>query len=185
MKIFWLSLVWLLSLLALAGCSTVLPPSEDYAKRSFGTVWDDQMTESRALRLIRDADSEFKDAHINVTCFDSVVLITGQVSSDDLKKTAADTVAGLKHAKTVHNELQVAGPTSLVARTNDSWLTTKVKTSMFIDDKIEGSRIKVVTEDGIVYLMGLLTRNERDLAVDRARQVYGVQKIVKVFEYLN
>ena len=72
-----------------------------------------------------------------------------------------------------------------MARTNDSLLTMKVKTAMIFDENTEANRIKVVTENGVVYLMGLLTRNEADAAVTTARDVFGVQKIVKVFEYTN
>ena len=79
----------------------------------------------------------------------------------------------------------MAGPTSLLSRTNDSWLTSKVKSQLLTADDLEGGRIKVVTENGVVYLMGKITRQEGDLAVDLTRQVYGIQKIVKVFQYLN
>lgn len=169
----------------LQGCSAILPANEDYGKRSFGTVWDDQMTESRAKRVIREAHGDLVDAHVNVTTFNGVVLLTGQVSSDEMKQLAGKVVSELRHVKTVHNELEVAGPTSMVARSNDTWLTTKVKTSLLVDNEISGNRIKVVTEDGVVYLLGLVTRDEAEVAVDRARQTYGVQKIVKVFEYIN
>ena len=113
------------------------------------------------------------------------MLLTGQVPSEDTKTLADQKVAELRKVKTVHNELQVAGPTSMVARSNDTWLMTKVKTALLTSNRVSGNRIKVVTEDGIVYLLGLLTRDEADAAVDVARQVYGVQKIVKVFEYIN
>lgn len=169
----------------LSGCSAVLPPSEDYGKRSLGTVWDDQMTESRSARLIREAHPELETAHINTTSFNGTLLLTGQVATPELKELAGKTISDLRHVKLVHNELVVAGPTSMVARSNDSWLTTKVKTALLTDNSVEGNRIKVVTEDGVVYLMGLLTRDEAELAVGQAREVYGVQKIVKVFEYIN
>jgi osmotically-inducible protein OsmY len=172
-------------LFMLGGCAAIMPASEDYGKRSLGTVWDDQMTETRAKRLIREAHPDLNDAHINVTSFNGIALISGQVPSAEAKELAGATVSKLRHVKTVHNELEIAGPTSLVARTNDSWLTTKVKTALVSDGEVDGNRIKVVTEDGVVFLLGLLTRNEADLAVERARQVYGVQKIVKVFEYIN
>ena len=73
----------------------------------------------------------------------------------------------------------------MMARTNDAWLTTKIKTALFTGEDTETGRVKVVTENGIVYLMGLLSRTEADAAVETTRQVFGVQKIVKVFEYIN
>ena len=72
-----------------------------------------------------------------------------------------------------------------MARTNDTWLTTKVKTALLVDDEAESIRVKVVTANSTVYLMGLLTREEAEAAVTRAREVFGIQKIVKVFEYIN
>jgi osmotically-inducible protein OsmY len=114
-----------------------------------------------------------------------MVLLTGQVESDEIKSIAAASIKDLRKVRTVHNELEVAGPTSMMARTNDSWLSTKVKTALLSSSKTEGGRIKVVTENSVVYLMGLLTRSEAEAAVEKTRKVFGVQKIVKVFEYIN
>jgi len=175
----------LAAMFLLQGCSAILPASEDYGKRTLGTVWDDQMTESRAKRLIREARPDLADAHFGVTSFNGIVLITGQVASPEAKAMATEKVSELRKVKLVHNEMEIAGPTSMLARSNDTWLTTKVKTALLASDEVAGNRIKVVTEDGVVYLMGLLTRDEADAAVEVARQVYGVQKIVKVFEYIN
>lgn len=172
-------------ILLLSGCSLFMPATEDYGKRTLGTVWDDQMTESRATNILRQSSPELKDAHVVVTSFDGIVLLTGQVPSEAAKKLAAEKVGGMRKVKLVHNELAVAGPTSMVARSNDSWLTAKVKTDMLADKNVSGNRIKVITENGVVYLMGLLTHHEADAAVEVARQVYGVQKIVTAFEYID
>ncbi len=94
-------------------------------------------------------------------------------------------VEPLRNVRKVHNELTVAGKTTLLSRTNDSWLTTKVKSALSAAESTDATRIKVVTENGVVYLMGLLTRAEADAAVDIARDIQGIQKIVKVFEYIN
>ena len=83
------------------------------------------------------------------------------------------------------NELSVAGKTSIISRTNDSWLTTKVKSSLGTAETTDAGRIKVVTENEVVYLMGLVTRAEADAAVEVTQGVQGVQKIVKLFEYIN
>jgi len=176
----------LLMLMTIGGCSSVTgPTSENYGKRTLGTVWDDQMIESRGKANIRAADPQLKKAHISITAFNGMVLLTGQVASEELKKTAHDAIADLRKVRTVHNELEVAGPTSMMARTNDSWLTTKVKTALLSSSDTEGSRVKVVTENGTVFLMGLITRSEAEAAVEKTRKVFGVQKIVKVFEYIN
>ncbi len=173
--------------LTLTGCSSMssTPVSEDYGRRTFGTWWDDKMLQSNGLRNIKASHEQLKKAHITVTSFNGVLLLTGQVPSEELREIAANQVKDLRKVRKVHNELEVAGPTSTVARANDGWLTTKVKTKLGLSDQAEGDRIKVITENGVVYLMGLLTRDEADAAVQLAQSVYGVQKIVKVFEYIN
>ena len=179
-------LMGLILLALLQGCASVTGPvSEDYGKRTLGTVWDDQMIESRGSANIRAANAELGEAHLNVTSFNGMVLLTGQVPSEAVKQAAGAAVKDLRKVRTVHNELEIAGPTSMMARTNDAWLTTKVKTALFAGEDTETGRVKVVTENGIVYLMGLLSRTEADAAVETTRQVFGVQKIVKVFEYIN
>lgn len=180
-----LTFTLLAAAILLGGCSLFMPANEDYGKRTFGTVWDDQMVESRGMKVLREASPELKEAHVSITCFNGIVLLTGQVPSEDAKKLAGEKVAALRKAKTVHNELQIAGPTSMAARTADSWLTAKVKTDMLASNKVSGNRIKVVTENGVVYLMGLLTHHEAQQAIDVVRQVYGVQKIVTAFEYID
>jgi osmotically-inducible protein OsmY len=85
----------------------------------------------------------------------------------------------------VHNELEVAGPTATLVRTNDALLKSKIKLKMGVDSDTDGGRIKVVVENGVVYLMGLLTRDEAKAAVGLTQEVFGVQKIVQAFEYLN
>jgi len=85
----------------------------------------------------------------------------------------------------VHNELQVMQPSSILARNNDAWLTTKIKTQMLTDTAVPSSRIKVITENGIVYLLGLVTQQEANAATAVVQSVSGVQKIVKLFEYID
>jgi len=178
------------TILILQGCASVMkapgtPISEDYSKRTFGTVLDDQSIENRAHANIASASPELESAHVVAVSFNGVVLLAGQVASSEMRDLAEKTVKNIRKVRTVHNELEVAGPTSMVARSNDSWLTTKIKSKMAIASKVDANRFKIVTENGVVYMLGLVTRDEASAAVDLTRQVYGVQKIVKVFEYLN
>ena len=175
----------LLAVMFLSACSTAGPMSDDHGKRTFGTSLDDMMLSSRAKSNIKNTNEQLDKAHIEVTTFNGVLLLTGQVPSDDTKQLAEQSLEGLRNLRTVHNELEVAGPTSIPSRLNDSYLSTKVKTALITDSATEGGRTKVITENGVVYLMGLLTRDEADAAVSKAREVFGVQKIVKVFEYIN
>jgi len=187
MKLTWI--FGLTGIFLLAGCSTVMQAtsqqSENHGKRTWGSVLEDQTIESRARANIADAAPELKDAHVVVVSFNGNVLLAGQVASDEWKELAANAVKNMRKVRKVHNELTVAGPTSMVARSNDAWLTTKIKSRMVTAKDVDANRIKVVTENGVVYMMGLLTRDEADAAVELTRQVYGVQKIVKVFEYIN
>ena len=152
---------------------------------SVGEAMDDSRNESLAKKRFRNTDPRLADTNISVTSFDGIMLLTGQVSSAELIPMASAQVESLRNVRKVHNELAVAGNTSLLSRANDSWLTTKVKSALSAAESSDASRIKVVTANGVVYLMGLLTRVEADAAAEIARDIHGVQKIVKVFEYIN
>lgn len=173
--------VLVLGFVALGGCAAF---TDDPRVRTPGAMIDDQVVESMVKREIWNSDPAFDSAHLTAVSYNGVLLLAGQVESADLKRRAEEIAAGMDKVRKVHNELQVGGPTSMVARANDSWLTTKVKTRMLADAETAARKIKVVTENGTVYLMGMLPREEADRAAEVARSVYGVQKIVKVFEYL-
>ena len=106
------------------------------------------------------------------------------LGSNLAKMTQISREASLK-IKTIQNELEVAGKTSLIARGNDAWIATKVRTLMFADKTVPSDQIRVVTENGAVFLMGLVHREEGNLAGNLARNVAGVTKVVEVFEYLD
>jgi osmotically-inducible protein OsmY len=122
--------------------------------------------------------------HVNVTSFNYSVLLTGEVPDARTREDAEKLVAGVERVKGVVNELQVAGMTSLASRGNDTYLTGRVKAAFVAAQKFSATHVKVVTENGVVYLLGLVTRKEADDATDIARTIAGVQKVVRVFEYL-
>ena len=152
---------------------------------SVGDAFDDTRNESLAKKRVRGASLGLAKANISVTSFNGIILLTGQVSSADLISIATAQVEPMRNVRKLYNELTVAGKTSLLSRTNDSWLTTKVKSAFSTAESSDATRIKVVTENSVVYLMGLLTRAEAEAAADIARNIQGVQKVVKVFEYIN
>lgn len=186
-----ISVLILSSTLLLQSCSNLIgvatdePIVQNPGKRTFGTLLDDQQIETLAHVNLDKSDEGLKNAHISVTSYNGVVLLTGQVADSQLREKAAHVVGELKKVRQVHNELQIQGKTSLLARSNDTWLSSKVKTRLLADGDISGARIKVVTEDGVVYLMGLLSRIEAEKAADVARSTSGVQKVVRVFEYID
>ena len=123
-------------------------------------------------------------ANVNVTSFNRKVLLTGEVPDVAAKIDAERIAGGVENVASIVNELQVAGVSSIGARTNDAILTGKVKGN-FVDDKdVLANAFKVVTEGGVVYLMGLVTREEGDRAAQVAARTSGVKQVVKVFEYI-
>lgn len=178
-------------MLLLGACSSLIsatrsgPIQEDYGKRSFGSFIDDGLIETKTRVNLKKANEQLKQAHIGVTSYNGVVLLAGQVPSAELRDLAGSVAGKVRNVKRVHNELAIAGPISLPARSNDSWLTTKVKSKLLASSTVKGRRIKVVTENGVVHLMGLVTRNEADEVVNVVKGTFGVQKIVRIFEYID
>jgi len=163
--------------LSLAGCGS----------RSIGNKIDDQFIapEVEANIARAHADLTSPTSHIVVTSYNGVVLLAGQTPRSDLKSAAEQAARKVQGISKLHNELQVLQPTSLLVRSNDSLLTTKIKAQMVADASVPGTRIKVVTENGIVYLLGLVSRQEASSATNLVQSVGGVQKIVKLFQYTN
>ncbi len=157
-------------------------------RRTAGTVLEDQNIEWKASSALRE-DAEIREqAHINVTSFNNVVLLSGETPSEAMRQRAGDIVRSVAKVKRVHNELTVAAPSAIMSRSSDTLITAKVKTRMISIKDMEGfdfTRVKIVTENGTVFMMGLLSRQEADAATEAARQVSGVQRVVKLFEYLN
>ena len=172
--------------LALGGCSSFLSATRDKPIDDDRGTRTDSLIETKAAVNIAKADPALdKDSHIVVVSYNGIVLIAGQTPRADLKSKAEQAARTVQKVKNVHNELQVTSPSSLLARNNDAWITTKLKTQMLSDPNVPSSRIKVVTENGIVYMMGLVNQQEAAQAVRVAQGVDGVQKIVKLFEYIN
>ncbi len=172
----------LLGTLGLGACSTF---STDPRVRTPGTIVDDEVLERVVKRQMRKGVGGLKGNHVVVVSYNQIVLLTGQVASERIREQAGTIAAGVHSVRRVHNELAIGGPISYVSRTNDSWITTKVKSRLFASKQARANQVKVVTENGTVYLMGVLSRGDADKAVDVAKSVYGVQKIVKVFEYMD
>lgn len=124
-----------------------------------------------------------KDSHVDVSVFNHVVLLTGQTPNANAKQIAEDVAKTVPEVGRVYNQITIEGPTSSLTRTSDSWITTKIKTQMLATDDLKSSSIKIITENGVVYLMGVVSEQQAEIAVDIARQVSGVQKVVKIFQY--
>ena len=154
-----------------------------YDKRSFSMIEKD----SRIFHKVHTSlvtNPVFDESHIVVTSFNRNVLLAGEVSSASLRKKAESVATSVPNVKRVYNELTIGAPTSLSQRSKDSWITSQIRAKMLTKKNLESGSIRVVTEDSVVYLMGVVTREQAQLAVDVARQVNGVTKVVKVFRYI-
>ena len=152
-------------------------------RRTSGTYIEDQAIELKASKAI--ADSLKEKVHANITSFNRQVLITGEVSDDANKKKAESLVKPIENVASIKNYLEIAKNSSLSARTNDAYITSKVKANFLKENKFSANYVKVVTESGTVYLLGLVTHKEADDAVEIARSIGGVKTVVKVFEYID
>jgi len=176
------------STLTLQGCFTLAATGIGAAalavddRRPFGLYVEDENIELKArARLFND----FKDTHVNVTSFNLSVMLTGEVPNEQMKKEVEAMARGIPSVKNVTNELVIGGNSSYASRGSDTFITTSVKTR-FLNNKIfSANHIKVVTEAGTVFLMGIVTREEGDAAAEIARNTSGVSRVVKVFEYVD
>ena len=152
-------------------------------RRTSGTQIDDQAIELKSVRRIADVIGD--RGHVNVTSYNRLVLLSGEVPTEADKAAVEQAVARIDNVRSIVNELTLAAPSSLSARSNDTLMTSKVKASMVDARDIQANAYKVVTERSVVYLMGRVTEREANRAADVARGVSGVQKVVKVFEVVS
>jgi osmotically-inducible protein OsmY len=152
-------------------------------RRTSGAQIDDQAIELKSVRRIADVIGD--KGHVNVTSYNRLVLLSGEVPAEGDKAAVEQAVARIDNVRAIVNELTMAAPSSLSARSNDTLMTSKVKASMVDAKDIQANAYKVVTERGVVYLMGRVTEREANRAADIARGVSGVQKVVKVFDVVS
>jgi osmotically-inducible protein OsmY len=152
-------------------------------RRNAETYLADEAIEIRSFNRINE---KFGDkVHINVTSYNLKVLLTGEVPDEGIKAELEKAVAGIANVKGVVNEAQVGAVSGFQARSNDTYITSKVKARFIDANKFQANHVKVVTEAGTVFLLGLVTRKEADEAAEIARTTAGVKKVVRVFEYVE
>ena len=181
----------LLALLTLNACAPVIVAGAATGasiandRRTAGTVLEDQSIELKASSAIQGDDSLSKSVHVSVTSFNNIVLLTGQAPTRALRDRVLKHINDIEKVRRIHNEIAIEEPTTFKTRSNDTWITTKTKSTLLGAKGLEATHIKVVTENGVVYLMGLVTREQGDTAAKTVQQVTGVQRVVKVFEYID
>lgn len=152
-------------------------------RRTTGAQLDDEGIETRGLLRLKERLGD--RAQVNIVSYNRQVLLTGEVLSEQDRQLAERVVAGLDNVRSIINELAVLGPSTLTQQSSDVGVTMRVKTSMIDSRDLNAHVVKVVTERGVVYLMGRVTEREADRATDIARRTSGVQKVVRLFELIS
>jgi osmotically-inducible protein OsmY len=175
------------ALVSLGGCELAIIGAATAAysiaedRRTSGTQMEDETIQVRANSRIND---RFGDkVHVTVTSFNRLAVVTGEAPDEASRQEIGKIVLAVPNVKSISNELQLSVPTSRASRINDEIITTKIKGRLIDSDKLSVAHVKVVTEAGIVFLLGLVTEQEAEHAVEIARTTGGVHKVVKLFEY--
>lgn len=179
----------LVSLFLLQGCAVVAAGGAVTTaqvagdRRTVGVQLDDQNIELKAAKLLSDNKKLSAASKISVYSNNARVLLIGQTPSEAYKQDAGRIVSRVEGVRHVYNELRIGKPVSFTTRSNDSWITSKVRADMLGAKNFDSGKVKVVTENGEVFLIGLVTREEGERAVEIARHVAGVKRVIKAFEY--
>ena len=182
-----------LSMILATSCSTILVNTtsregiqENPARRTPGAVVEDQSIETIVAVNLKADSLAFRESRFNVVSHNGVVLLVGQIENDSMKQKATEIISkASSKIKRIHNELEITDRKGILSRGNDTWIATKVRALMLANEEISANQVKVVVENGAVYLMGILTESEGDIAANVARNVVGVSKVIKVFEYIT
>ncbi len=181
----------LISLALLQGCAAVgvvaVVGGASLIKenRTIGKIVDDEGIELKAHSALAQEEAIANQTNLHCYSINGSVLVVGQAPSVELRDLAIKKVSAVTGVVRVHDQIRLGNTTSVTTRSNDLWLTTKVKTTLFTDYDLDANNIKVITENGEVFLMGLLTRKNADEVVEITRNISGVDKVFKVFEYIE
>jgi osmotically-inducible protein OsmY len=183
-----LATVLLCCWLSLSGCGSLLSSMQldsidDHPKeRTVAQVIEDNNIETKITVNMHAENEAYADSHLIIVSYNGYVLLAGQVNDEPLKAGATEVARKVKGVRRIYNELEIGPTTSALQRSMDTWITGRIKTELVADSKIEGTRIKVVTENGVVYLMGIVSPEEADLISGVAANVTGVHRVVRLFE---
>lgn len=185
----WKLAVLLTGFLTIQGCvsgvvlGTLGAVSVINDRRTAATQLEDETIEVKANKAISADEGLDKHTHISVISYNRTVLLVGQAPNDMLRSRAAKLVGNVDSVSRVFNQIRIGNVTKLTTRSNDSWLTSKVKVALTAEKDFESSHIKVITESGEVFLLGLVSQAEGNRATEIARNINGVRQVIKVFEY--
>ncbi|MBE0360703.1 MULTISPECIES: division/outer membrane stress-associated lipid-binding lipoprotein [Pseudoalteromonas] len=165
-----------------AGTASAVTSAND--RRTIGSQIDDNNIEIKASIAFSEVERLEKFAHINAISVNGIVLLVGQVPNPEMKNEAQRTIEGVAGIRKIHNQIRIGSNIGVTTQTHDSWLTSKVKAQLLTAKNISSNNIKVVTENAEVFLMGLVSEQEANQAVNITRNVSGVERVIKVFEYM-
>tara|TARA_R110002051_G_scaffold100997_1_gene171676 strand:- start:4732 stop:5307 length:576 start_codon:yes stop_codon:yes gene_type:complete len=165
-----------------AGTASAVTAAND--RRTIGSQIDDNNIEIKASIALSEVERLEKFANISAVSVNGIVLLVGQVSNEEMRKEAQRTIEDVSGIRKIHNQIRIGSNIGITTQTHDSWLTSKVKAQLLTAKDISSNNIKVVTENAEVFLMGLVSDSESTQAVNIARNVSGVERVIKVFEYL-
>jgi len=151
-------------------------------ERTLARMIEDDNVETKAMVNIHAENEAYHEANLVIVSYNGYVLLAGQVNDEVLKEGATKVVRKVQGVRRIYNELEIGPPSSALRRTNDAWITARIKSGLLASDDTDGTRIKVVTENGVVYLMGIVTQQEADLIAEKAARVSGVKRVVRLFE---
>ena len=190
MQSYCLLFILLVPLFALQGCAPVAVTGATTAvstvvadRRTTGTIIEDEAIENKFRLALWDQKELNKRVHVNVTSYNTSVLVSGEAPTEEDRQAVIELAKNVEKVTRVFDEITIAAPSSLLSRSADGVVTAKIKTKLIAEKDLSTLHIKVVTENGVTFLMGLVTREEGDIATEIARRTGGVQKVVKLFEY--
>lgn len=171
----------------LAGCASSAKTNGEAPRptRTTATMADDQLIESSAADKLYSEPELGKKIHINITSYNRIVLLTGETLTRETRDYVVDVVRNLPNVRRVHNEIRIKNLTGFSSRSKDGWITSKIKTHMLTAKGFDSDSVKVITEEGTVFLLGMVTRAEGKRAAEITRNINGVQQVVKLFEYID
>lgn len=167
----------------LAGAGTGIGSITD--RRAVSTQVSDQTVDMRATHRLGTTNPLWADSRVVVITTNGKSLLVGQTPTQEYSQQAEAVVKGVPGVTEVFNELRITAPLDITARSQDTWLTSKVKSTLLAEKNIDGTKVKVVTENSEVFLIGLVTQKEADISVQLARNIAGVKQVITVFEFVQ
>ena len=187
---FHLPVILLAPLLVLQGCAPIAVTGATTAvttmaadRRTAGTFIEDEAIEIKSRLALSNMKELNKRVHINFTSYNTSVLVSGEAPAEEERQAVIDLVENVEKVTRVYDEIVIAAPSSILSRSADTVVTAKIKAKIIAEKDLSSLHIKVVNENGVTFLMGLVTTEEGNIATEIARRTGGVQKVVKLFEY--